>query len=237
MKRWNYELEVAAKLAPDNALIFYDLGVVLKLQGKESEAKAAIKRSLAIGLPATTKAKAESLLRSLDTSSAGSSKPKASLSEITTWIQEFMAENDRAHASCDNHRGGMFSLDTLVNVRITGCSVKLYWTMTAEDVVRQESDSTYTFELSQMRFPPKISREETSRCSPDHFYVVEMFTGSGTVKAHLSESRDGRETKSEDTEYSSAQLKVASEDLANRLRAALSDAIKLCGGQASKQLY
>jgi hypothetical protein len=56
------ELEQAAKLAPNNALVQYNLAIVTSKRGKPAEAVADLKRAIDLGLPSTEAAQADDLL-------------------------------------------------------------------------------------------------------------------------------------------------------------------------------
>jgi tetratricopeptide (TPR) repeat protein len=56
------ELETAAKLAPDNALVQYNLAIVKQKKGEPGEALVYLQRALSLGLPADLKVKANDLL-------------------------------------------------------------------------------------------------------------------------------------------------------------------------------
>ena len=116
------ELLQAEKLAPQNALIHYDLALAYGHTGSPKSAQAELNKALQLGLPAEQKRAAEQLKNQLSNSNASTQekalKPEHSVEDIVSWIVS------NANFSKSGSAGGVTS--TVERGQTDSCSLKVF---------------------------------------------------------------------------------------------------------------
>jgi hypothetical protein len=249
------ELLQAEKLAPNNALVHYDLALAYSHSGQPKSAQAELNKALQIGLPAEQKQAAEQLRQQLASQSA---VPKATsgvnasaanskgptVAETLDWIKAKL----QSEASVD-----ISTTPTPVNnYTVTGVrSFKVERVEGCELTVLDASDFTQTFAsgrvaTSHVRQEVQVdlsrSRSDVSvkflTTPPEYnarnfwsviIYPQDTFASTVTVD-------DGAKKSTTLSEFN-IPFPGTSQDIATRVGKALSDAIVKCGGKRVKEIY
>ena len=123
---------------PPNALLFYDLGIVLKRQDKNADATQALQIAIRLGLPADKKLKANQMLAELSSANqpqATETQSPPKLEETLDWLKSQLPGMASFEAQCsgydvqsgNNAQGDVSFSTTSLHCRSSVCLLHTQW--------------------------------------------------------------------------------------------------------------
>ena len=253
------ELLQAEKLAPNNALVHYDLALAYSHTGQVKSAQAELDKSLQLGLPTEQKQAAEHLKQQLsnrvasaktngDTASGpkSGSHPTASagpsIAETLNWIQQKVGSESVLVYSYDSPT---FHADFDVKDRIEGidgCHIvhvsEVFVTNKMAGGQPQRGNHTITrtlIDLSTLNSDVGVSQQPIDNNLPEKKWVVVITVAQG----HLVEHTIDDDHEYDNTRYNAIAIGFpqADQDIATRVGKAMGDAITKCKAQAPREPY
>jgi hypothetical protein len=227
------ELLRAEKLAPQNALVHYDLALAYSHTGQAKSAQTEVNKALQLGLPAEQTKAAEGLrqrLASQEATPSGSAtkqKSSASAAEILDWLKDKV----NSEATLEDSRTMGSTTTTFSNAstiaEVAGCSFTLVFQVS--ELNSNSADPIFSqstrIDLAKSRSDVVVKKETSGAWAVIIFATSSFSTVTkGKPESSLNASR-------------AIGFPEPDEDIARRVAKALSDAIEKCGGKKVKELY
>jgi tetratricopeptide (TPR) repeat protein len=238
------ELLQAEKLAPQNALVHYDLALAYLHTGQIKSAQSELDRAVQLGLPAEQRQAADRLKRELRTANVSTNetggkqnaRAQATVAEILDWVKDKVS----SEGGVDVSHANTTTLLTETIEHIDGCSFTSVSNITSENaaVASSRSTSYYKIDLSKLRSDVQVKREDL----PNGYHERAVWS----VKLNVRDPDTYPIEKAVDKNGIWTYDKISgidfdfpdsSQDIATRVGKALSDAIVKCGGERVKEIY
>jgi hypothetical protein len=246
------ELLQAVRLAPQNALVHYDLALAYSHTGQLKSAQTELNKALQIGLPAEqTKAaqelKQQFLSQAAESKNSGSgTRASASrqdqkgmqqptLSEILDWLKDKLVTDVVDTSVPATYTGTLsYSIENIQGCRFTLVSsmhtIRVLGGLDTTHITKTEID------LSKSRSDVQVQHYRRSEGFKEP-YEWEVLVYARDSPGFSVIQEDGVATTGKTFSDKIITFPDSNEDLATRAAKALTDAIEKCGGKRVKELY
>ena len=252
------ELLDAEKLAPENALVHYDLAVAYSHTGSPKSAQAELTKGLQLGLPAEQKHAAKQLKQQLasqtNTTSGSNTKQAssygASVAEILEWVKyKVESESFSAETTAGDNGWRAVTQRSFRIEHIEGCHFTLVEKTSVESNMADNGvkDTTrYKIDLSQVKSEAKIELFKEQDAIQQTILAVDLETKDPDTPITTTTTRirtiqtpgfPDSQVMDSKTDWVSITFPSSDTNIAKRVGKALSDAIEKCAGKKVKELY